>query len=203
MYREGLLVVISGPSGAGKGTLLNLLRDLGGDSIRFSVSATTRKPRKGEVDGVNYFFKTKEEFKLMIENDELFEWVEYCDNFYGTPKKYVEDSVKEGYDCFLEIEVEGAAKVMKAYPECVSVFILPPSFEELRRRIEKRGTEDVEVVNKRLDRAREEIAYASNYDYIIVNDDLKDAVENLRCIIRAEKLKSGRNREFLHQFQQA
>jgi len=129
--------------------------------------------------------------------------VEYCDNFYGTPKKYVEDSVKEGYDCFLEIEVEGAAKVMKAYPECVSVFILPPSFEELRRRIEKRGTEDVEVVNKRLDRAREEIAYASNYDYIIVNDDLKDAVENLRCIIRAEKLKSGRNREFLHQFQQA
>ena len=201
MCCEGLLVVVSGPSGAGKGTLLNLLKDSGDDSIRFSVSATTRTPRKGEVDGQNYFFKTKDEFKLMIENDELFEWVEYCDNFYGTPKKYVEDTVKEGYDCLLEIEVEGAAKVMEAYPECVSVFILPPSFEELRRRIEKRGTEDIEVVNKRLDRARKEIAYVSNYDYIIVNDNLKEAVEGLRGIIKAEKLKLKRNREILVKFQ--
>ncbi|ADU74009.1 guanylate kinase [Acetivibrio thermocellus AD2] len=201
MYREGLLVVVSGPSGAGKGTLLNLLKDSGDDNIRFSVSATTRAPRVGEVDGVNYFFKTKEEFMLMIENDELFEWVEYCDNFYGTPKKYIEDTIKGGYDCLLEIEVEGAAKVMKAYPECVSVFILPPSFEELRRRIEKRGTEDVEVVNKRLERAKKEIAYASNYDYIIVNDNLKDAVEGLRSIIKAEKLKLKRNRDVLCQFE--
>ncbi|HHV30073.1 guanylate kinase [Acetivibrio mesophilus] len=201
MCREGLLVVVSGPSGAGKGTVLNLLKDSGDDSIRFSVSATTRAPRKGEVDGLNYFFKTKDEFKLMIENDELFEWVEYCDNFYGTPKKYIESTIKDGYDCLLEIEVEGAANVMKAYPQCVSVFILPPSFEELRRRIEKRGTEDVDVVNKRLDRAKKEIAYASNYDYVIVNDSVEDAVESLRSIINAEKLKFKRNIGILKQFE--
>lgn len=199
MYREGILVVVSGPSGAGKGTVLNLLKDSSDDSIRFSVSATTRAPRKGEVDGLNYFFKSRDEFKLMIENDELFEWVEYCDNFYGTPKKYIESTIKDGYNCLLEIEVEGAANVMKAYPECASVFILPPSFEELRRRIEKRGTEEAEVVNKRLDRARKEMTYASNYDYIIVNDNVEDAVEGLRSIIRAESLMLKRNREVLDQ----
>ena len=138
MFREGLLVIVSGPSGAGKGTVLKQLKD-SDDRIRFSVSATTRPIRQGETEGLNYFFKTRDEFKSMIEKGQLLEWVEYCGNYYGTPKEYIESTIKEGYYCLLEIEVEGAANVMKAYSDCVSVFILPPSFEELRRRIEQRA----------------------------------------------------------------
>ncbi|HQA59379.1 MAG TPA: guanylate kinase, partial [Acetivibrio sp.] len=133
MSHEGLLVVVSGPSGAGKGTVLKRLKD-SDDSIRFSISATTRTIRQGEKEGLNYFFKTRDEFKSMIEAGQLLEWVEYCGNYYGTPKEYIETTVKEGYDCLLEIEVEGAANVKKAYPDCVLIFILPPSFEELKRR---------------------------------------------------------------------
>lgn len=198
MFREGLLVVVSGPSGAGKGTVLQLLKGRD-ESLKFSVSATTRAPRKGEVDGVNYFFRTQEEFKLMIDKGELLEWVKYCDNYYGTPKKYIEETVKDGNDCLLEIEVEGASNVMKTYADCVSVFILPPSFEELKRRIVGRGTEEPEVVKKRLDKARKEMTYAENYDYVIVNNNIEDAAECLRCIIKAEKLKFNRNRTIVEQ----
>ncbi|MFZ5987108.1 MAG: guanylate kinase [Bacillota bacterium] len=196
MFREGLLVIVSGPSGAGKGTLLNLIKERE-KNISFSVSATTREPRKGEAEGVNYFFKSHDEFKSMIENDELVEWVKYCDNYYGTPRKYIEDTIKSGLDCLLEIEVEGASNIMKRYPDCVSLFILPPSFEELKRRIEKRGTEEADVIKKRLDKARNEIAYAQRYDYVIINDKIEDSVNSLRCILQAEKLKFKRNRNIL------
>ena len=199
MSHEGLLVVVSGPSGAGKGTVLKRLKD-SDDSIRFSISATTRTIRQGEKEGLNYFFKTRDEFKSMIEAGQLLEWVEYCGNYYGTPKEYIETTVKEGYDCLLEIEVEGAANVKKACPDCVLIFILPPSFEELKRRIEKRATEEPEIVAKRLQRAREEMAYIENYDYVIVNDKIEDAVENLRSILKAEKLKLNRNRKMIEQF---
>ncbi|HPC99826.1 MAG TPA: guanylate kinase [Acetivibrio sp.] len=198
MFREGLLVIVSGPSGTGKGTVLKHLKD-SDDSIRFSVSATTRTIRQGEMEGLNYFFKTREEFESMIKNSQLLEWVEYCGNYYGTPKEYIESTIKEGYDCLLEIEVEGAANVKKTYPDCVSVFILPPSFEELKRRIQNRATEEPENVIRRLERAKEEMAYIKNYDYVIVNDKIEDAVESLRSILKAEKLKFNRNCKIIEQ----
>ncbi|AEV69312.1 guanylate kinase [Acetivibrio clariflavus] len=196
MFREGLLVVVSGPSGTGKGTVLSCIRQKE-NRIKFSVSATTREPRSGEVDGVNYFFKTTEEFEAMIENGELIEWVKYCDNYYGTPKKYVADTIKSGYDCLLEIEVEGALNIKKIYPDCVSIFILPPSFEELRRRIESRGTEKPEVIEKRMEKALKEMNYVDRYDYVVVNDDIEKAVDSIRYILASEKLKFSRNRDIL------
>jgi len=196
MFREGLLVVVSGPSGTGKGTVLNSIRQQE-KNIKFSVSATTREPRSGEVDGVNYFFKTNEEFEAMIKNGELIEWVKYCDNYYGTPKKYIEDTIKSGYDCLLEIEVEGALNIKKIYPDCVSIFILPPSFDELRRRIESRGTEKPEVIEKRMEKALKEINYVDKYDYVVVNDDIEEAVNSIRYILASEKLKFSRNKDIL------
>lgn len=196
MFREGLLVVVSGPSGTGKGTVLNSIRQKE-SNIKFSVSATTREPRTGEVDGVNYFFKTNEEFEAMIKNDELVEWVRYCDNYYGTPRKYIEDTVKSGYDCLLEIEVEGALNIKKMYPDCVSIFILPPSFEELRRRIEGRGTEKPEVIEKRMEKALKEMNYVDRYDYVVVNDDIEKAVDSICYILASEKLKFNRNKNIL------
>ena len=196
MFREGLLVVVSGPSGTGKGTVLNYLRERE-KSIKFSVSATTRQPRSGEVDGVNYFFKTNEEFENMIKNGELVEWVRYCDNYYGTPKKCIEDTIKSGYDCLLEIEVEGALKIKKIYPDSVSIFILPPSFEELRRRIESRGTEKPEVIEKRMEKALKEMKLIDKYDYVIINDEVEKAVNSICYILASEKLKSSRNKNIL------
>ncbi len=196
MFREGLLVVVSGPSGTGKGTLLNNLKEKE-NNIRFSVSATTRNPRNGEVDGINYFFKTHEEFDTMIKNNELVEWVKYCDNYYGTPKKCIEDTIKSGYDCLLEIEVEGALNIKKIYPDCVSIFILPPSFKELRRRIEGRGTEKQEVIDKRMDKAIKEMHYVDKYDYVVVNDKVEEAVHSVTSIIVSEKLKFKRNANIL------
>ncbi|OPZ92642.1 MAG: Guanylate kinase [Firmicutes bacterium ADurb.Bin419] len=196
MFREGLLVVVSGPSGTGKGTLLSNLKEKE-NNIRFSVSATTRNPRNGEVDGINYFFKTHEEFDTMIKNNELVEWVKYCDNYYGTPKKCIEDTIKSGYDCLLEIEVEGALNIKKIYPDCVSIFILPPSFKELRRRIEGRGTEQQEVIDKRMDKAIKEMHYVDKYDYVVVNDKIEEAVQSVTSIIMSEKLKFKRNANIL------
>ncbi len=196
MLREGLLVVVCGPSGVGKGTVLKQLKEQN-SNIRFSVSATTRQPRLGEIDGTNYFFKTVPEFRSMIQNNELVEWVEYCDNYYGTPKKYISDCLACGYDVVMEIEVEGAENIKKAYPESVSVFILPPSFDDLKRRIQGRGTEDANVINKRLERAKKELSYIDKYDYIIINDTVENALVGLGSVLASEKLRYKRNVDIL------
>lgn len=196
MYQEGLLVVVSGPSGSGKGTILNLLMKQN-DKVRSSISATTRKPREGEVDGVNYFFKSIDEFQEMIKNQELIEWVEYCNNYYGTPRTYIENAKNQGLDVILEIEVEGAVNIKNKYPDCVLVFILPPSFDELKERIESRGTENYKVIEQRLERAKKEIEYINYYDYVIINDVLQDAVDNLNSILKSEKFKYIRNADIL------
>jgi guanylate kinase len=197
MYQEGLLVVVSGPSGSGKGTILNLLMKQN-DKVRSSISATTRKPREGEADGVNYFFKSVDEFQEMIKKQELIEWVEYCNNYYGTPKAYIENTKNPGFDVILEIEVEGAVNIKKKYPDCVLVFILPPSFDELKKRIENRGTENDKVIEQRLERAKKEIEYIKYYDYVIINDVLQDAVDNLNSILKSERFKFSRNADILN-----
>lgn len=196
MFRKGLLVVISGPSGTGKGTVLKLVKE-SFNNVRFSVSATTRKPREGEVEGKNYFFKTVEEFKEMLQNNEMIEWVEYCDNYYGTPRKYIEESMEQGYDVILELEVEGAINIKNQYPDSVTIFMVPPSFDELRLRIEGRGTEKPEVIEKRLNRAKEELSYIDRYDYITINNTVEDSVSEVKSIIVAEKLKYQRNKDII------
>ncbi|MCX7842690.1 MAG: guanylate kinase [Clostridia bacterium] len=192
MFHEGLLVVISGPSGTGKGTVLGLLRQ-STPNIVFSVSATTRAPREGEIDGINYFFKTVDEFKAMIEADEMVEWVNYCNNYYGTPKKFVDECKQQGNNVLLEVEVEGALNIKRKYPDSVLIFIVPPSFEELRRRITGRGTENPEVISQRLEQAKVELKFIDRYDYVVVNNTLKQAVEDINSILKAEKLKTSRN----------
>lgn len=196
MFRRGLLVVISGPSGAGKGTLLNLVRQ-SNENVRYSVSATTRQPREGEVDGFNYFFKSVDDFNTMIEKDELIEWVEYCGNYYGTPRQYVADSLEQGFDVILEIEVDGAVNVKNKFPDCVSIFILPPSFDELVKRIEGRGTETSESIRKRLDKAKKEMLYIDKYDYFVINDNIERAAGDIKNVLAAEKLKLYRNKDIL------
>lgn len=188
---RGILLVLSGPSGSGKGTVLKKLATKN-CNIKYSISATTRKPRINEVEGRNYFFKTKEEFEVMIKGNELIEWVEYCENYYGTPLNYVNDNIEKGYDVILEIEVEGATNIKEKYPNCVSVFISPPSFEELRRRLLSRATENNEVISKRLKRAEEEMSYINKYDYVIINSIVENAADELNCILKAEKLKNSR-----------
>ena len=188
MAKKGVLVVVSGPSGVGKGTILKkLIRE--NDNMRFAISATTRKPREGEQDGISYFFKTEEEFKDMIDNGELIEWVNYCGNFYGKPRKYVEQTLEEGYDVIVEVEVEGAQNIKKIYPESVLIFIMPPSIEELEERLKNRGTETQEVINSRMTRAKQEIAKLNVYDYCVVNETVDKAVESLVTIISAMKFR--------------
>ena len=188
MSQKGVLVVVSGPSGVGKGTVLKKLISEN-SNMRFAISATTRKPRVGEEDGKNYFFKSEEEFKKMIDNNELIEWVNYCGNFYGKPRKYVEETLEEGYDVIVEVEVEGAQNIKKIYPESVLIFIMPPSIKELEARLKNRGTETQEVINGRMNRAREEIAKLDIYDFCVTNDEVEKAVESLETIINAMKFK--------------
>ncbi len=192
MKSKGLLIVISGPSGAGKGTICRELLNGYSKDLELSVSATTRKPRDGETEGVNYFFKDKEEFILMAENGEFIEYAKVHDNYYGTPKKYVIDKLEEGKSVILEIDVQGGMKLKHVFPEAVYIFIMPPSFEELRKRIEGRGTETQQDVCKRMKNAYGEINYAHNYDYVVVNDDLKDAAAKINCILTAEKCRITR-----------
>lgn len=191
MSKNGILIVISAPSGCGKGTMLNKLFE-NSDNFEYSVSATTRAPREGEADGVNYFFKTKEEFLSMAENSEFLEYAEYNGNFYGTPKKQVMEKLAAGKDVILEIEVNGAMQVRESFPNAVLIFILPPSVKTLRKRLEGRGTEAPEVIESRLKKALSELPMAYKYDYAIVNDDLDEAVEALRCVINGEKQVVGR-----------
>ena len=188
MKNKGLLLVVSAPSGCGTGTILGeILKD---DSFYYSISATTRAPREGEQDGVNYHFITKEEFEQRIAQGGMLEYAQYCGNYYGTPKKEVEQMRDAGRDVILEIEVEGAMKVRALCPDAVFLFIAPPSVEELRRRLNKRGTEAAEVIEERVSQAARELSYADRYDYIIVNGELEKAIQDFRTVVRAEKLRT-------------
>lgn len=188
---RGLLIVLSGPSGVGKGTVCGALRKQDTD-ISYSVSATTRSPREGEIDGVNYFFKTREQFEEMIKKDQLLEWAEYVGNFYGTPVDYVEKTLSDGKDIILEIEVQGALKVREKFAEGVFIFLMPPSLAELRSRIVNRGTETEDLINNRMTVAKDEIEMMDKYDYVVENDEVHLAVERIKAIVVAEHCRKDR-----------
>lgn len=189
---RGLLIIVSAPSGCGKGTILaEVLKD---KSYYFSVSATTRSPREGELNGVNYQFISKAEFEEIIEKDGMLEYATYCDNYYGTPKQQVEEMLDSGKNVLLEIEVQGAMQMREICPDGVFIFINPPSISELKRRLTKRGTESDEVINARVAQAKKEMKYANEYDYIIENDVLENAIEDFKTIVRAEELSTKRNK---------
>ncbi len=193
---KGLLVVVSAPAGCGKDTILEQMFKKT-DNAAYSISATTRAPRQGEIDGVHYHFLTKERFEEMIRNDEVIEYTEYCGNFYGTPKKSVEELLEKGRDVILKIEIEGAMNIKRLYSEACLVFILPPSMEVLKNRLKNRGTETEETIECRTKQAYNELDAAENYDYFVVNDVLETAVDDLIAIIRAEKLRKSRNLDVL------
>ncbi|MCS7459451.1 guanylate kinase [Paenibacillus doosanensis] len=188
---KGILVVLSGPSGVGKGTVCKALRQCAPELI-YSVSATTREPRQGEVDGVNYFFKSREQFQKLIQEDQMLEWAEYVGNFYGTPRKFVEDTLNSGKDIILEIEVQGALKVKQKFPQGVFIFLLPPSMDELESRIVGRGTESEESIRSRMSVAMGEIRLLEHYDYAIVNDRVELACSRIQSIIVAEHCRKER-----------
>ena len=196
MKKRGILIVVSGFSGAGKGTVMRALLEKY-DNYALSISATTRNPREGEVDGREYFFKTTEEFEKMIAQDELIEYARYVNHYYGTPRSYVEEQLENGKDVILEIEIQGALKVKEKFPDTLLVFITPPSAKELRRRLIGRGTESMEVIEQRLARAKEEAEGIDDYDCLIVNDDLESCVDELHSVIQNEKKKVARNGEFI------
>ena len=183
MNKKGILVVISGFSGAGKGTVIKKLMREYGDSYALSISATTRDPRPKEKHGVDYFFVTKEEFESMIEKDELVEYAQYVSNYYGTPRKYVEEQLLAGKNVILEIEIQGALKIKEKFPETTLLFLTAPNAKELQKRLTGRGTESQEVVDARLSRAYEESLGVENYDYIVVNDELDECVSCINTII--------------------
>lgn len=188
---KGLLIVLSGPSGVGKGTVCSMLRTLAPELV-YSVSATTRSPRAGEVEGVNYFFKSQEQFRSMIEQDELLEWAQYVSNYYGTPRSFVYDTIQAGKDIILEIDVQGALKVKEKFPEGVFIFLMPPSLGELKSRIEGRGTETDDTILSRMSVAADEIRLLEHYDYAVVNDQVESACGRIRSIITAEHCKRER-----------
>ena len=192
MTKKGILTVVSGFSGAGKGTLMKeLLKNY--DNYALSISATTRKPREGEVDGREYFFITRETFTGMIENNELIEYANYVNNFYGTPRTYVEEQLFRGKDVILEIEIQGALKIKEKYPDSLLLFVLPPNASELSRRLKGRGTEDLDTINQRLARACEEAEGVEKYDYLIINDNLEECVRRMHQIIQNEHCRAFRN----------
>lgn len=188
---KGVLLVVSGPSGAGKGTICQLLREQLPD-LGYSISVTTRQPRVGEVDGVNYFFKTVPQVKEMIARGELLEYAEVYGNYYGTPRKYVEDLLNAGHDVLLEIDIQGALQIKERFPEGVFVFIVPPSLDELSARIYKRGTDSEDVIKRRMASAAGELTYAQKYDYIIVNDIAQKAANKVLTIMEAERYRVDR-----------
>ncbi len=197
--RKGLLVVVSGPSGAGKGTICQALLEK--TTLAYSVSATTRKPRAGEVDGESYYFLSVEAFEKMIEKDELLEWAKVYDNYYGTPLKKVEEKLTAGEDILLEIDTQGAMKVREKFPEGVYIFILPPSLTELERRIRGRDTETEDVLQKRLAAAIGEIEAGKCYKYVVTNDEVDSAVESVCAILAAERRLVARNGELFDEIE--
>lgn len=184
--KRGMLVLYTGSSGVGKGTIMQelLKRD---KNIRLSVSNTTRPPREGEIDGVHYNFVTKEQFESLIKKDGYLEYAEYCGNYYGTPKQQVEDMLNQGYDVFLEIEVCGGLQIMEKYPDVLSIFVLPPSMDTLEKRLRDRNTEDEETILERLGQAKREIGCKDKYRYVVVNDKLDDAVDEILDILKKAK----------------
>lgn len=197
--RKGLLVVVSGPSGAGKGTICQALLEK--MPLAYSVSATTRKPRAGEVDGESYYFLSVEAFEKMIEKDELLEWAKVYDNYYGTPLKKVEEKLAAGEDILLEIDTQGAMKVREKFPEGVYIFILPPSLAELERRIRGRDTETEDVLQKRLAAAIDEIEAGKCYKYVVTNDEVDGAVDSVCAILAAERRLVARNGELFDEIE--
>ena len=196
MNKKGILIVVSGFSGAGKGTIMKeLLKQY--DNYALSISATTRKPRPGEEEGREYFFKTVEEFEKMIAKDELIEYARYVDNYYGTPRAYVEEQLEAGKDVILEIEIQGALKVKEKFPETLLLFVTPPTAKELKHRLVGRGTETMDVIEFRMNRAKEEAEGMDKYDDLIVNDVLAECVEEVHRIIQGEHRRSFRNYEFI------
>lgn len=195
MSKRGVITVISGFSGAGKGTIVQRLVEKYGYAV--SISATTRAPREGEVDGVHYFFKTNEAFEEMIRHNELMEYAGYVDHYYGTPRDYVMQQLEQGIDVILEIEMQGALQIKERFPEAVLVFITPPSYEELQARLTGRGTEGADVITKRLHRAAEECAYMEKYDYIVVNDVLEDCVTQVHQLVQSIHLKREHQQELI------
>lgn len=196
MSRKGLLLVVSAPSAGGKGTILKeLFRQ--NDDLRLSVSATTRQPREGEENGKHYHFISREEFQQLIDSGSMLEYAEYVGNLYGTPRGPIEQWLQDGFDVVLEIEVQGGAQIKKILPDCVSIFITPPSMEVLEHRLRGRGTEEEETILRRLDTARQELTQAENYDYIVINDRLEDAVDDMQAILRSEKLRYDRSSDFI------
>lgn len=192
---RGTLFVFSGPSGTGKGTILEKFNSIVNDgSISYSVSATTRKPRPGEKDGVNYYYKSVNEFESMIQNDEFLEWAKFCDNFYGTPKKQVFDLLENGVDVILEIETKGAMNIKNKCKDAVLVFILPPSLNELKSRLKGRGTETKEELEKRYNTALKELEIVNEYDYVIINDDINKATDDFISIVKSHRLKTNNNK---------
>lgn len=191
---EGLLIILSGPSGAGKGTVCDALMKHKADLV-LSVSCTTREIRPGEFEGVDYYYITKQEFEVLIENKEFLEYASVYSNMYGTPKSFVMEKLNEGRDVLLEIDVQGALKVKKNFPDGVFLFLVPPSMEALEKRIRGRATETEEQISMRLGKAAGEMHKMKEYDYVIVNDDVDKVVRSIECIINAEKLRVNRNME--------
>ncbi|MFD3445445.1 guanylate kinase [Microbacteriaceae bacterium 4G12] len=196
---RGLLIVLSGPSGVGKGTVRKALFEQEDIHLQYSISVTTRKPRGGEVDGVDYFFKTREEFEDMIRNNKLLEWAEFVGNYYGTPVDYVEQTLQSGKDVFLEIEVQGALQVKQAFPEGVFIFLAPPSLSELKSRIVGRGTETEAVIQNRLTVAKEEIDMMDAYDYVVENDQVELACDRIKAIVTSEHCRRERVENYYKQ----
>lgn len=202
MSQNGILVVVSGFSGAGKGTLMKALLTSHPQQYALSISATTRKPRTGEEHGREYFFLSKDEFEQMIEADDLIEHACYVGNYYGTPKSYVLEQMKAGRDVILEIEIQGALEVKKKFPDTLLLFVTPPSAKVLEHRLRGRGTETEDVIRDRLKRAVEEADYMEHYDYLLVNDDLEVCTEEMHQLIQAQKKKTGQNLEFITEMKQ-
>ena len=192
MSERGLLIVFSGPSGVGKGTVRQEIFSTPDHKFEYSVSMTTRAQRPGEVDGKDYFFRSREEFEELIRNGQMLEYAEYVGNYYGTPLPYVNETLDKGIDVFLEIEVQGALQVKKKVPDAVFIFLTPPDLNELQERLVGRGTDSEEVIAQRIERAREEIALMSEYDYAIVNDEVPLAAERVKRVIEAEHFRVDR-----------